>query len=300
MKKAFIIIPSIIVILALLSLLVIVGYTYGKSNPYNISTPLNSLTTQAKAIVAAKDVIGSWVGDYIISDKDDIYSFEKLGFQSSLVFDEDGTVKYSLLQDGIGGTESGKWTMQDENTILLKLEDSRTMKVIFKNDKLSVSYQPHSDKIKTMVFKKGELRKPQAKKEPKQKEVSLQDYMNFINSYSNPMDYYHYYDVDGNGVKDIIIHTGTCEADYKYEVYTMKNSQVTKMGTFGWGHSSVFGNSSGKGLIMDYGQMGYEEIYEVTYKNGAFNENLIYEGEFGPEEAGSTPQNAISLQYYYR
>ena len=33
---------------------------------------------------------------------------------------------------------------------------------------------------------------------------------------------YYVYDIDKNGVRELIVQTGTCEADYMYEIYTIQ------------------------------------------------------------------------------
>ena len=51
---------------------------------------------------------------------------------------------------------------------------------------------------------------------------------------------YYLYDMDGDGVKELLLQEGTCEADYMYQVYTIANGAAVSLGELSGGHTSVF------------------------------------------------------------
>ena len=70
-------------------------------------------------------------------------------------------------------------------------------------------------------------------------------------------------DMDMDGVPELIVKTGTCEADYMVSVYTFRNGAAVKAGETGAGHSSFYGDSEGGGLIVHCGHMGF--AYAMRY-----------------------------------
>lgn len=82
--------------------------------------------------------------------------------------------------------------------------------------------------------------------------------------------FYYFYDIDKNGVKELMVQTGTCEADYMYEIYTIKDDAAVYLGEIGGGHSSFFADENGGTedyIIQLYAQMGYEEIRHISIQN---------------------------------
>lgn len=129
----------------------------------------------------------------------------------------------------------------------------------------------------------------------KRESIDISEYNSFLSTYKKNIEELYIYDVNKDNVNDLIIYTGTCEADYEYEVYTVKNGSVMKMGTIPGSQSVLYGNSAKPGLLLQYAHMGYEEIFEVTYANNTFNLKSIYQNEIGPEEDYSIPKNSINL-----
>lgn len=133
----------------------------------------------------------------------------------------------------------------------------------------------------------------------KRESVDISKYNSFLSTYKKNIEELYIYDVNKDNVNDLIIYTGTCEADYEYEVYTVKNSNVIKMGTIPGSQSVLYGNSAKPGLVLQYAHMGYEEIFEVTYANNTFNLKSVYQNEIDPEEDYSIPKNSIELTPIY-
>lgn len=82
---------------------------------------------------------------------------------------------------------------------------------------------------------------------------------------------YYFYDIDKNGVMELMVQTGTCEADYMYDIYTIEDDAAVYLGEIGGGHSSFFADENGGTedyIIQLYAQMGYEQINYISIQNG--------------------------------
>ena len=111
-------------------------------------------------------------------------------------------------------------------------------------------------------------------------------------------DYLEYalYDIDHDGVKELIVLAGTCEADYVRRIYTIVDHEARYIGeTFG-GHSAIFACPD-DGFYNMMAHMGYEYIYKVTYVNPAVFEELISSKELAEDEDYATPGIPIPASF---
>lgn len=65
------------------------------------------------------------------------------------------------------------------------------------------------------------------------------------------------YDVDKDGIPELIIKTGTCEADYMGTLYTYRAGEALKVDEFGFGHAALYSDPGENGIILHYGHMGF-------------------------------------------
>ena len=114
-------------------------------------------------------------------------------------------------------------------------------------------------------------------------------YGEFINeNYSSVQDGYFnnyaLYDMDLDGIPELIIQTGTCEADVNRDAFTISRDtlSVVDLGSLGYGHSYLCPYSEGPGLLWSYGQMGCEEIYFCSLENGVLNQVQLVSRELPP------------------
>ena len=98
---------------------------------------------------------------------------------------------------------------------------------------------------------------------------------------------YYLYDIDKDGVKELLLQEGTCEADYMYQVYTIENGEAVSLGELSGGHTMFFEDTeggNGSSILRMQAHMGYERISRVTLSNGSLSEEEISERELGAEE----------------
>ncbi|MCD7796185.1 MAG: hypothetical protein LUG95_00725 [Clostridiales bacterium] len=96
---------------------------------------------------------------------------------------------------------------------------------------------------------------------------------------SNPA--YTLYDLDNNGVQELIVETGTYEADSMFHIYTYDGG-IEKLGECGVSHSGLYSSDNADGLYRFSCHMGYESIYKLTLEDGELNKEELYNS--GKEE----------------
>ena len=130
--------------------------------------------------------------------------------------------------------------------------------------------------------------KKYAKKLKKTKDTSLNKmsskqkkaYLSKVKKYSFDMFNYDkkegflegYYLADLNGDKsaELLVKHGTCEADFRTEIYTYKGGEAVKVATSGAGHISYIAYP-GKGVVTVWGHMGFCSVGLLRIKNGKIN-----------------------------
>lgn len=104
---------------------------------------------------------------------------------------------------------------------------------------------------------------------------------NAIFSYSEPYlwDYY-LSDIDKNGVPELLLRYGTCEADVKLLVFTYKKGKVVKIGETSSGHSAFYAYPNENGLITREAHLSYEYVHKLSISNGKLKITEIQFGRF--------------------
>lgn len=95
--------------------------------------------------------------------------------------------------------------------------------------------------------------------------------------YQATFDKYYVYDIDNNGVEEVIIPTGEIEADKIIYIFEYKDKKFTQIGMLPGSHRVIYGNSKDGGLLLCFGQMGAEMIDSITLKNGTLTTTNIIE-----------------------
>lgn len=110
-------------------------------------------------------------------------------------------------------------------------------------------------------------------------------YLSLLAKYSNTTEEggygysstYFLFDITGDGVPEVWIKSGSCEADYKLSVYTYDNGiSVIQEGEEGdAGHSGFY---EGENYILQVsGHMGYATWVKLTYQNGKIKYDVVFE-----------------------
>ncbi|MDE6362718.1 MAG: zinc-ribbon domain-containing protein [Lachnospiraceae bacterium] len=86
------------------------------------------------------------------------------------------------------------------------------------------------------------------------------------------------YDMDDDGVEELIVSWGTSAADWTNTVYTVDSSaNVVEVGEF-YGLVSLYESENGDGIYSVYGHMGYQQVEWITkHGNELYTETILAE-----------------------
>lgn len=103
-------------------------------------------------------------------------------------------------------------------------------------------------------------------------------YLNKIYSLSKFQDDgYFLTDITGDGIPELWVKYGTCEADYMLDVYTYTRSGLKRILHTGASHTGYYGTPNGNYVIAQNAHMGYEVHTRITYSRNKLREKIIYE-----------------------
>lgn len=71
-----------------------------------------------------------------------------------------------------------------------------------------------------------------------------------------PFEGYYLYDIDKDGIPELLLKQGTCEADYWADIYTWRNGETICLGGIGMGHTSLYTWKGENALLSYWGHMG--------------------------------------------
>lgn len=105
---------------------------------------------------------------------------------------------------------------------------------------------------------------------------------------------YTLYDLDGDGIKELITSVGTCDADWSNVVYTLEDGYVSMIGDF-YGLVMLYVAEDGNGLYAVSGGMEYQNIDQITKNGNQLQVETIMSGEIGVEEDYYSNDNPVSF-----
>lgn len=143
-----------------------------------------------------------------------------------------------------------------------------------------------SELAQTFQYLKEKIKIKESDESTRMEEVSPQTYQavygpilqNIYNTYGRYNDYY-VYDIDKDGVKELLAEEGRSEADYVYQIYTIRDQASVRLGEVNGGHVGGFYAGEGAGgeayIIKLGAQMGYEWVTHIRIRNGSVEEEEI-------------------------
>ena len=80
---------------------------------------------------------------------------------------------------------------------------------------------------------------------------------------------YTFRDLDADGIPELLLKYGTCEADFQIHVYRLDSEgEVKDLGLFGGGHTSFAYDENTGNFVIVWGHMGACSIEYYEWKNG--------------------------------
>jgi len=92
---------------------------------------------------------------------------------------------------------------------------------------------------------------------------------------------YSVYDVDNNGVPELLVKVGTCEADFEYRLFNYDPQLAVAMcfHTTSGGHTYPCGLDDSGAVLFVGGHQGHETIIKATYDGVSCTEDLLFNAE---------------------
>lgn len=91
------------------------------------------------------------------------------------------------------------------------------------------------------------------------------------------------YDLDKDGVRELIISTGESDADWVNYVYAIEGQEAHSIGNF-YAPVNMYEAEDGNGIYSVYGNMGYQIVSRITKKNGQIDVETVMENEIAEGE----------------
>ena len=104
------------------------------------------------------------------------------------------------------------------------------------------------------------------------------------------------YDIDKDGVPELFIRFGNCEAAYMAEVYTYRDGTVANIGEFGFGHSGLYSWPGENAAIVARAHMGFQEMMKLSIRDGkiVFADETLLEEYINRSESSYTSPDEIA------
>ncbi len=143
--------------------------------------------------------------------------------------------------------------------------------------------------------KPGNTKKENGSSQDDKKTISSETYQKVYgplldqagNEYGQSMDYF-LYDIDKDGVKELLLLNGTCEADYVYKIYTIGNGSARYIDEVNGSCVMFYEDENGgteKYIISVQARMGCERVSKIWLKDGKVStEEISYKEEVGIDE----------------
>lgn len=134
------------------------------------------------------------------------------------------------------------------------------------------------------------LRQDSIQKSEQLKKDICEAYISKYKELRSSAEYYTYdffgfflYDLTGDDIPELIVHTGDCEANFLIHVFTYDN-RIKKIGEFGADHSRFY---KGDGyILLCMAHMGCGIWWKYTFDGKKLKEEKVYEEEWPRDEEG--------------
>ena len=85
------------------------------------------------------------------------------------------------------------------------------------------------------------------------------------------------YDIEKDGLPELIVRTGSYEAEYAGTVYTCADGTAAAVGEIGLGHTGCFSDPGENGFLLWTAQMGAASLFRYSLENGQLVSNELFE-----------------------
>ncbi len=106
---------------------------------------------------------------------------------------------------------------------------------------------------------------------------------------------YSVYDIDKNGIYEIIIGTGYFEVERVYKIYTVKNGEAVLLSDISGYYTTLYGKDGEKGMFSYFRRQGDEAITKYLIKDDHIIRESILSSEVGSDENNTDLGNPLEI-----
>lgn len=198
------------------------------------------------------------------------YTIEITGTKSSVFWEKGTTYQDTVI---VSGEQAHKITLP-EGSYELKITEKATGKSMSR--KIRIAKLSRKNKLQISLLRNS-VKESTSNILNDVYEAYKEQLKNYNNVYGGYTAEYMLHDMDHNGIPELIVKGGTCEADFMFEIYSYNNG-IVSCGTTGAGHSLLAVPNDGKGLFVCWQHMGYESRYLLTLQDYKINKAVLFEG----------------------
>lgn len=243
-------------------------------------------TANTPVVNANRKMLNSWeaVLKALETKKDVTKEEKKLMSQMSIlgcIKDGDGngisgaTVEFYSVKDGFQARLDKAITSNDGSFHLITKKNSALVQY-----QLRISKSGYKDGVKSFYFNQSV--KHVGDIVLQQDENTL--YQNFLSTIQNRYvcdedTIYYFYDMNGDGMKELIVKEGTCEADYQLRFFSIVNHSVKEVGKVMGFHTTLYECPNG-GIYQSIPTMEDYSITRLELKNGEIVQFQVYQKDY--------------------
>lgn len=109
---------------------------------------------------------------------------------------------------------------------------------------------------------------------------------------------YYLWDIDQDGVKELILKEGTSESDYIISFYTYSDGYSEKIGEISGSHSTPCAVQDMDGIEIETVYMGYKRVTRILKSEKNIYSEIVYEEENGIDEYTCFPMEGCSVNSF--
>lgn len=113
-------------------------------------------------------------------------------------------------------------------------------------------------------------------------------------------DGYCLYDMDEDGIPELFIKYGNCEAAYHTRVYGWLDGAVAELGDFSSGHSSLYTWPEENAVALNWGHMGGHYVEKIGLVDGTLTFEEVFSENISPENPYTKIEDIVPGSTYLR
>lgn len=94
---------------------------------------------------------------------------------------------------------------------------------------------------------------------------------------------YYLYDINKDGIPELIVKFGTCEADYIGHCYTFDGEKAVFVEEVGLGHAGLYTDPENNGVIYLWGHMGYQYMQRWSMEENELSMEELFEEDINDD-----------------